>query len=114
MTNGKWKMALLCVALGCLATTAHAHPVPFSYLDLGLRQCLLEGSLVAHIIDLAHELNVTPAEALLAPALAEAKKEAILNLLRPRLTLAADGRARAWELLRVEPLPDRQALALHL
>ena len=93
---------------------ARAHPVPFSYLDLHLSQGQLEGTLVAHVIDLAHELNVTPAEALLDAALAESKKEALLNLLQARLALAADSRALALELLRVEPLPDRQALALHL
>jgi hydrogenase/urease accessory protein HupE len=108
------RAALLVVILAWLATPARAHPVPFSYLDLRLGQPQLEGTLVAHVIDLAHELNVTPPEALLDPALPRAKQEAILNLLRPRLALAADGRALAWELLRVEPLPDRQALALHL
>src|SRR5262249_16127536 len=54
------------------------------------------------------------AEALLDPALAESKREAILSLLRSRLLLEADGRALDPELLRVEALPDRQALALHL
>jgi hydrogenase/urease accessory protein HupE len=106
--------AALLIALMALATPAHAHPVPFSYLDLRLSQGQLEGTLTAHVIDLAHDLNLTPAEALLDAALAESKKEAILNLLRSRLALAADGRALELALLRVEPLSDRQALALHL
>lgn len=114
MTNGKWQTALLCVVLSWLATLAHAHPVPFSYLDLRLSQGQLDGTLTAHVIDLAHDLNLTPAEALLDAALAEAKKEAILTLLRSRLALVADGRALELVLLRVEPLSDRQALALHL
>lgn len=114
MTNGKWQTVLLCAVLGWLATPAHAHPVPFSYLDLRLSQGQVEATLTAHVIDLAHDLNLTPAEALLDTALAEAKQEALLNLLRARLTLAADGRALEWELLRVESLPERQALALHL
>jgi len=97
-----------------LVTPAFAHPVPFSYLDLRLSQGQLEGTLVAHVFDLAHDLNITPPEALLGQILAESKKDAILSLLRSRLILTADGRALNLELLRVEPLPDRQALGLHL
>ncbi len=108
------RAALLFMILGQLVTPAQAHPVPFSYLDLRLSQGQLEGTLVAHVVDLAHDLNVTPPEALLGQILAESKKDAILSLLRSRLILVADGRALNPELLRVEPLPDRQALALHL
>jgi hydrogenase/urease accessory protein HupE len=93
---------------------AYAHPVPYSFLDLRLNSGGLEGTLVAHIFDLAHDLNLTPAESLLDPAVAESKREAILNLLRPRLLVAADGRALEFELLRLEPQVERQALALHL
>ncbi len=97
-----------------LATPAFAHPAPFSYLDLRLNQGAIEATLTAHTLDLAHELKVTPAEALLDSALAASKQEALLNWLRTRLALRADGRLLALELLRVEPLPERQALALHL
>ena len=106
--------ALLLLFAGRLVAPVSAHPVPFSYLDLRLGPGQLDGVLVAHTVDLAHDLHVTPADALLDPGLAESKKEAILGLLRPRLVLAADGRALGLELSRVEPLPDRQALALHL
>ena len=67
-----------------------------------------------HIVDLAHDLAVTPAEQLLDPRVAESKRDLILNLVRSRLVMAADGRALDPELLRLEPLPERQALALHL
>lgn len=109
-------VALLIAVLGWSAAPVLAHPVPFSYLDLRLGQSQgeLEGVLVAHVTHLAHELNVTPAEALLDLALAESKREAILNLLRSRLLLEADGRRLDLELLRFEAQPDRQALALHL
>jgi hydrogenase/urease accessory protein HupE len=99
-----------------LVAPVYAHPVPFSYLDLRLAQGQgqVEGSLVAHITYLARELNVTPPESLLDQAQLESKKEAILNLLRPSILLAADGQALDLKLLRVEPLPDRQEMALHL
>jgi len=81
---------------------------------MGQRQSQLEGALVAHVTYLAHELNVTPAETLLDPAIFESKKGDILSLLRSRLLLAADGQALDLELARIEALPDRQAIALHL
>jgi hydrogenase/urease accessory protein HupE len=113
--ESSWLRAVLLLLLwGQIAAPVQAHPAPFSYLDLRLGQDHLEGALVAHVIDLAHELNITPAEALLDPQLAESKREAIQDLLRSRLVLAADGGALEMELLRLEPLPDRQALALHL
>lgn len=108
------KAALLCLVLVLLAAPVLAHPAPFSYLDLRLSQGQLEGSLVVHVIDLAHDLDVTPEAALFDVTLAESKREAILNLLRSRLLLAADGQPLNPELLRIEPLLDRQALALHL
>jgi len=113
------RTALLLMILVRLFTPTYAHPVPFSYLDLrlGQSQGQVEGSLVAHITYLARELNVTPPESLLDPATLESKKEAILSVLRQGILLAADGKALDLKLLRVEPLPDRQAgqaVALHL
>jgi hydrogenase/urease accessory protein HupE len=106
--------ALLLVLLGWLAAPLCAHPAPYSYLDLRLSQSQLEGTLTVHVIDVAHDLNITPPAMLLDTTQAEAQREAILNLLRSRLTLTADSQPVAMELLRVEPLPDREALALQL
>ncbi|HEX4945556.1 MAG TPA: HupE/UreJ family protein [Blastocatellia bacterium] len=106
--------ALLIVFLGWLAAPLLAHPAPYSYLDLRLSQNQLEGTLTIHVIDVAHDLNIVPPATLLDAAQLEAKREAILNLLRSRLSLTADGQRLAMELLRLEPLPDRDALALHL
>jgi hydrogenase/urease accessory protein HupE len=114
--SNSFRAALLLMVLVRLVAPIYAHPVPFSYLDLRLGHSLgqLEGALVAHVTYLAHELNVTPAETLLDPAIVDSKKDAILSHLRSRLLLAADGQALDMELPRIEPLPDRQALALHL
>jgi hydrogenase/urease accessory protein HupE len=112
MKNGK--AALLCLILVLLIAPAQAHPAPFSYLDLRLSQGQLEGALVVHVIDLAHDLDMTPAAALFNLTLAESKREAILNLLQSRLSLTADGRPLQMELLRIEPLLEREAMALHL
>ncbi|MBI1763361.1 MAG: HupE/UreJ family protein [Acidobacteria bacterium] len=107
-------MALLIVLLTQSTTPLFAHPAPYSYLDLRVGQYAIEATLTAHTLDLAHELNVTPAEALLDPALAASKQADLLNLLRARLSLLVDGRAPALEVLRVEPAPERQALTLQL
>ena len=106
--------ALLIVCWGWLAAPLHAHPAPYSYLDLRLEPNQLEGTLTVHVIDIAHELNVTPPAALLDATQIETKHEAILNLLRSRVQLSADGQALAFDVQRVEPVPDRDALALHL
>ena len=109
-----WRVALPFLVLGCLVSLVHAHPIPFSYLDLRLSEGQIEGTLVAHIVDLAHDLNVEPPETLLDAKVAESKKDAIAELVRARLTVVADGQPFALELLRVEPLPDRQALSCEL
>ena len=40
------------------------------YLDLRIQRDAIDGTLVAHIFDLAHDLNIDPAERLLDPAVA--------------------------------------------
>ncbi len=105
---------LLAIVLGWLAPQALAHPTPFSYLDLRLSQGRLEGSLIVHIVDLAHDLNVEPETKLLDAAFVESKRDAILSLLRARLSLTVDGRPIEPELQRIEPQPDRQGVELYL
>ncbi len=107
-------VVLTLLVLAWLVPAVHAHPIPFSYLDLRLDAGQIEGTLIAHIVDLAHDLNVDPPETLLDPKIAESKKEAIAELIRARLTLVADGQPVGMELLSVEPLPDRQALSCEL
>ena len=108
------RVALPVLVLACLVPPVHAHPIPFSYLDLRLGGGQIEGTLVVHIVDLAHDLTVEPPETLLDAKVAESKKDAIAELIRARLALVADGQPAGLELLRVEPLPDRQALSCEL
>jgi hydrogenase/urease accessory protein HupE len=106
--------ALLIVFFGWLAAPLCAHPAPYSYLDLRLSPNQFDGTLTVHVIDVAHDLQITPPATLLDAVPAEARRNDILKLLQSRLSLTADGQAIAIELSRVEPLPDRDALALHL
>src|SRR5262245_61736145 len=57
-------------ALACLIATCasvHAHPVPFSYVDVQVHADRIELSIVAHTYDLANDLSVQPPERLLEP-----------------------------------------------
>jgi hydrogenase/urease accessory protein HupE len=101
------------IGLG-LAAPADAHPVPFSYLDLRVQRDAIEASLVVHIFDAGHDLNVEPADRLLDPSVLAARGPALVALLAPRLVVEADGRTLtpAWSSA-IEPIVDRQSLRLH-
>lgn len=105
----------IAVALVSTSKTASAHPVPFSYLDLRIEQGAIEGSLVVHVFDAAHDLDVTPIERLLDGADVEATKRyaaALTAMLARRFTVAADGRVLDVTWGGVEPIVDRQSLRL--
>src|SRR5688572_28789240 len=92
-------------------TPAAAHPAPFSYLDIVFRNGGIEGTLVVHILDIAHYLDITPADRLLDNASLEQQRERIGALLTPRLSLKASRRLTpVWESL--ELLRDEQAVRL--
>ena len=56
---------MLVVACLLVAARVSAHPVPFSFVDVHIDRNALNVTLVAHIFDLAHDLNVTPQEAIM-------------------------------------------------
>lgn len=92
---------------------AHAHPAPFTYLDLRLTDGRLDVSIVAHIFDVAYDLQLEPPDRLLETATVDANSEAIVALLAPRIQIDAGGQrlsSAAWS--RVEALPDRQSVRL--
>jgi hydrogenase/urease accessory protein HupE len=91
-----------------------AHPVPFSYLDLHLDAGGVTGTLVVHVFDAGHDLQVEPPERLLAADVLRARAGALADLLLPRLALSADGRPVRLRVTAVEPLPERQSIRLQL
>jgi hydrogenase/urease accessory protein HupE len=108
---------LLCALCGlCVPflfpTAALAHPVPFSYLDLRLQPDAIDGTLVAHIFDLAHDLQIEPAERLLDPIVASQQSAAIATLFAGRLTVAANGVTLTPQWSSAEVIADRQSLKL--
>ncbi len=97
--------ALAVVAILWWASPAWAHPAPFSYLDVVFKDGGIEGTLVVHVIDVAHELGVPPERLMDASFLAEQEKR-IGEILAPRLYLEGDRRLpiewQSHELMREE------------
>jgi hydrogenase/urease accessory protein HupE len=80
-----------CLALLAAASTAAAHPVPFSYLDVRLEPRGIAGTLVVHVVDVAHDLGIAPAERLLDEAVAREHGAALIDLVASRLRLEVEG-----------------------
>jgi len=106
------------LALLACARPASAHPIPFSYLDLRLQSDangnILQGTLIAHIFDVAHDLNVAPPERLLDPAFVARYDEAIVKMLAGGLEVMADGRVLTPAWSAPDVVADRQSIRLHV
>ena len=94
------------------AAAAFAHPAPFSYLDLQLDAGGLRGTLVVHDLDAAHDLGVANADSLLDPAEAARRRDALIAILGPRLSLILDGQPAQITWGAIDVVPDRQSLQL--
>ncbi|MEQ1729754.1 MAG: HupE/UreJ family protein, partial [Vicinamibacterales bacterium] len=95
------------------ALPASAHPTPFSYLDVRVSRGRADVDLVAHIIDVAHDLQVDPPEQLLDADVLRARQADIAALLGPRLRLRADDTllmAGNWSV--PEAVADRQSIRI--
>src|SRR5262245_28673291 len=109
----RFVLAAAFAALLTHARPASAHPVPFSYLDLHIVPGSVELSLVVHMFDLGHDLQIEPADRLLDPAFLATKQDALVDLLAPRIHLFADGMAltpASWSV--AEPLAERQSVRI--
>jgi hypothetical protein len=103
----------LLVLTGLLtARPASAHPVPFTYLDLHVQRDSIDGTLIVHIFDAGHDLDIQPPERLLNAAIASQQAAKLVALLAPRLVVSADGRPLTATWSNVEPIADRQSLRL--
>jgi hypothetical protein len=98
------------VLLLLLSPRISAHPAPFSYLDVVFRESGIDGTLVVHMIDVAHELGIQPAELMDASVVAK-HEQRIGDVLRRRIMLESDRRlSLIWTA--IELLRDDQALKL--
>jgi hypothetical protein len=106
------KQLLLVLTVLIVPRLAEAHPAPFSYLDLQIGTDVIDGALVVHIIDAAHDLGIASPEKLLDRATAYGNFDRLTSLLASRMTL------RANEPLTIDwtdlaTIPERQAIQLH-
>ena len=97
------------IAIAC-ARNAAAHPSPFSYIDVVLRVDGIEGSVLVHIYDAAHDLNIPSQERLLDPAFLETQRVALEALLSRRLDIKADGRLLIPEWTGADAVPEQQGV----
>src|SRR5215510_9706192 len=105
------RCVLAAVALLSWGVEVSAHPAPFSYLDIVFRGGAIEGSLTVHIIDVAHELGISPPEKLLDESLIEGERQRIGEILAPRIMLRSDHRITVqWQSIQLM----REELALRL
>jgi hydrogenase/urease accessory protein HupE len=83
------------VILGTLAmaSPSAAHPAPFSYVDVLLGERSVDVTVVAHVFDLGHDLEMDDPEDLLDAGVVAKRAEALSALLSPRFDVSADGRS---------------------
>jgi len=107
--------ALSAIAAVCVfvAAPAAAHPVPFSYLDLRLQPQGLDATLVVHIFDAGHDLQIDPPDRLLDPAVAAARARDLSDLVARRLRITANGRPLDAPWTDIEVLAERQSIRIH-
>ena len=103
---------LVLASIVAIAAPAAAHPAPFSYLDLAFRNGNIEGTLVVHVLDVAHDLQIDPADRLLNRDLLDQQRQRIEALLTPRVALRTRGRLVPLAWTGVVPVPEDQALRL--
>jgi hydrogenase/urease accessory protein HupE len=103
------------MALAVAAAPAWAHPAPFSYLDLHLTgpgSSRLDGTLVVHVFDLAHDLQIDAPDRMLDAAAVQTRLSALQAMLGARFRIGADDETltpawTGWELA-----ADRQSVRL--
>ena len=94
-----------------VAQGVEAHPAPFSFLDLVIGDTSTEGVLVLHVVDVAYELGIEPADRLLDPVEAARQRDRVVALITPRLRIGT-GADVPIEWLGMEPAADRHGVLL--
>lgn len=106
------RTAAAAAAVVLVAALAAAHPAPFSYLDLHLGHGGVDGSLILHDFDVAHDVGVDPPERLRDPAFAAQFRDQLTRLMDSRLAILLDNQRVSLSWTGFETLPDRQSLRL--
>jgi hydrogenase/urease accessory protein HupE len=105
------RLLVLLFALLAASRPAVAHPAPFSYLDIIVRGEGIDGILVLHVVDVAHELGLQEDE-LLKPGVAARERDRVVALVSPRFTLRSGDEVLMPRWQGMEAAADRHAVAL--
>jgi hypothetical protein len=113
LRRGRTVVAVAVLAVGVLAPArgVEAHLAPFSFLDLFIGESSTEGVLVLHVVDVAYELGIEPADLLLDPVEAARFGDRVVALIAPRLRIGADTDLPV-EWLGMEPAVERHGVLL--
>jgi hypothetical protein len=101
-----------CLLALVVARAASAHPAPFSYLDVRIVESGIEGALVVHDFDVAHDLGVDPPDRLQDAAVAAGFRDQLTRLMDSRVAILLDGTRAPLTWTGLEVLPERQSLRL--
>jgi hypothetical protein len=106
-----FRAVLLIASLLIGAAPAVAHPAPFSYLDIVFRDGNIEGTLVVHVIDVAHDFEGDSPDRLLDRNFLGPRRQQIAAMLTPRLALRSERRL-VLQWTDVVAVPEEQTLRL--
>ena len=110
--RGFFVVAVLAAVVLAAARGAEAHPAPFSFLDVVIGETSIEGVLVLHVVDVAYELGIEPADRLLDPVEAAQARDRVVALITPRLRIGADTLLPPLKWLGMEPAVDQHGVLL--
>ena len=93
-----------------LASPANAHDAPYSFVDIHVTPAGLEGRVMAHVVDLAHEAGLASPESLLVPTAAARARPQLVAALDRRVMLLADGDRLHPRWSAAQAIPGRRLL----
>ncbi len=102
--------AVAALALMVATGTARAHDAPYSFLDLHLAATGVEGRVMAHVVDLAHEAGFANPESLLVPGVAERARGRLQEVMARHLPLTLDGAPLRPLWRTIDRIPERKLL----
>lgn len=106
------RAVLLAFVLGLLPRPVGAHPAPFSYLDVRIVTGGIEGAVVLHDFDVAHDLGIDPPDRLRDPEVVARYRDQLSRLMDARIVLVLDGSRATLDWTGLETLAERQSVRL--
>ena len=100
------------VGIATLASAAGAHSQPFSYADIRLQPSGMTLTLSVHPIDGAAALGMAAPDSLLDPAIGAPPRLALAARLATRMSIEADGRVTALEVVSARPRTDKPGVTI--